>query len=89
MKKKRKKVSFEVYMNQQNRMSKPLIAVRVKFIGKNGMDWELKQAKFILETGAIYRVEAIYIRDWKTEIALYGKPYLFNSVMFEPVEYIY
>jgi len=57
---------------------------RVKFLGKNGTDEDLKEAKKVLTVGKEYRVYQIIIGDWHTVVDLpQGR---FNSVMFEGVE---
>lgn len=60
----------------------------VKFLGKNGYDYELREAKKKITVGKEYYVSTITIDKWKTTINLYGISGDFNSVMFEPVDWI-
>ena len=67
---------------------KPICACRVKYLGKNGTDYDKTFADKRLKVGNIYEVYRIYIENWKTRLYLRGIPDDFNSVMFEPVDWI-
>ena len=65
-----------------------IIARTVKFLGKNGLDNELKEAKEMFNTNEIYNVKKIAIGNWKTLIYFPNYTCGFNSVMFEGVDFI-
>lgn len=73
---------------------KSICCARVRFLGKNGHDWELEEAKKILTVGEVYEVSRIHIGDFSSKIWLRdcyndfesNPAYGFNSVMFEGVE---
>ncbi|WP_110933782.1 hypothetical protein [Paenibacillus bouchesdurhonensis] len=58
---------------------------RVRFLNKNGHDWEPERAREIgLVEGEIYTVERTDVGGWHTDVYLQEIPgYHFNSVMFE------
>lgn len=65
-----------------------IIAKTVKFLGKNGTDQDLEEAKKLFETGKIYAVYKVVIGDWQTQIYFPNYTTGFNSVMFEGVDFI-
>ena len=69
-------------------MSKIICACKVKYLGKNGTDSDKLQADRQLKVGKTYTIYRIDIEDWKTRLSLVGLPNDFNSVMFEPVDWI-
>jgi hypothetical protein len=60
---------------------------RVKFLNKNGTEWQRKKAKEEgLIEGKIYDVDNTYVGDWETYLILFGIHGIHNSVMFEGVK---
>lgn len=69
-------------------MIKVICACKVKYLGKNGTDEDLRQANRQLTVGKTYTIYRIDIEDWKTRLSFVGMPNDFNSVMFEPIDWI-
>ncbi len=69
-------------------MNEIICACKVKYLGKNGTEEDLRQANRQLKIGKTYEVYRIDIENWKTRLSLTGLPNDFNSVMFEPVDWI-
>jgi len=60
---------------------------KVRFLGKNGYDYELEQAMKVLEVNKEYTVERTEVHDWSTTVYLIEVPNVgFNSVQFEDVK---
>jgi hypothetical protein len=59
---------------------------RVKFLGKNGKDRELVDAKKKFTIGKEYTVSRIDIHSWHTDVYFHGDLNPYNSVMFEGVK---
>ena len=58
----------------------------MKFLGKNGYDFEREAALKIFEVDETYIVEDCYVQSWSHSVKFYGIPGRFNGVMFERVE---
>ncbi len=54
--------------------------MKAKFLGKNGYDHQLKEAKELLEIGEEYEIEDAEVNSWISYVKINGKFY--NSVMF-------
>jgi hypothetical protein len=68
--------------------SLPMCACRVKYLGKNGIESDILSASRQLKVGKTYYVYRIDIGGWETRLSLRGYPNDFNSVCFEPVDWI-
>ncbi len=57
---------------------------RVRFLGRNGYEHQLKKAMEVLEVGGEYEVIDLEVGDWSSVVTIdHGR---FNSVMFENVD---
>jgi len=59
---------------------------KVKFLGKNGRDNELSEAKRFFKVGKSYFVREVRIHNWHTEVLFMGVAGAFNSVMFDGIK---
>ncbi len=59
---------------------------KVKFLNKNGYDWQKEEAAKVLNTEDEYTVVDIDIGGWMSDVYLEGFPHPFNTVMFENVD---
>ena len=55
----------------------------MRFLGKNGHDFEREAAKKVFVVGEEYEVESIDVGDWSHTISFVGIPGRHNGVMFE------
>jgi hypothetical protein len=79
----------EEYLTKlEKKLDGRMCACKVKYLGKNGTDTDKLQADRQLKVGKVYSIYRIDIEDWKTRISLTGLPNDFNSVMFEPIDWI-
>ena len=60
---------------------------KVRFLNRNGHDWQLKEAAEIMNEGQIYTVDHTDVHGWSTDLYLQEFPGRnFNSVMFEDAD---
>lgn len=58
---------------------------KMRFLGKNGHDYEREEALKAFEIGAEYEVADCEVGDWNHTVSFVGKPGRWNGVMFEIV----
>jgi len=63
----------------------PEKGTRLRFLGKNGYDFQLQEALRVLNVGAVYTCTDCRVGDWEHSVALENVPGRFNGVMFEVV----
>jgi hypothetical protein len=63
----------------------PKKGTRLRFLGKNGYDFQLVEALRVLNAGAVYTCTDCSVGDWEHSVALENVPGRFNGVMFEMV----
>jgi len=60
---------------------------RVKYLNKNGRDFERARANEVLREGQELIVEDIEIHSWYSEYTFAGFDWSFNTMMFEIIEH--
>ena len=61
---------------------------KVKYLNKNGADYQREQANLHFQEGQTLTVKEIYVGSWSSEVEFVEYPFLkFNTVMFEDLEF--
>lgn len=67
--------------------NKPPYGRKVRFLNKNGTDWDLREAQAFLKEGQVLTVKEIYVDRMMSMVEFVEIPgKRFNSVMFTDVE---
>lgn len=63
----------------------PMKGDKMRFIDRNGYDFERAEARIVFKAGAEYEVEDCKIGDWSHSVKFVGIDHTWNGIMFERV----
>lgn len=60
---------------------------RIVFMGRNGYEYQLQEAKLVLSIGGTYTIKRINVENWSSSVELLELPgKWFNTVMFRDAD---